>query len=591
MRPLSARQLEDRLHALFAQRLEDADLRDCVQALASSAHFPSLAAVWGPPLYRRNRVMFRPLILHRLGPFWWGYPRWGGRHEEALEQWLAEADRLDDVELFRFLYTWKFLATCWRPVRHWQRDLVERFRAAASSLERTHVLAKYDIGRSIDEPTALALYEADPDAARDFIGTRLHGPPGRLLEAARLAGDEQLYWLLYRGSVSGKEWLAEALAVAKRVSDPAELCAELEKRHPRMWSSSYQHLGPGFLELARRRGADVLPYILAHLGETHYGFSRWYPPLRDLALERGWGELHGALLRKCASPKEYQQAITALVADRGLPDEEVIRRLYLLTGITGDTTAARPLDEDAALAVYQRFPDLVRGPLRPLVWLSHPGPSPLLAAALAAGDETLIDHFAAGVVPFARSNPAVERLADHYALLRDRPAEFARRAASVLGRLPAYAISDYRYRELIRDNRLARLFLERSAELQLGEPGLLRDLLEAPCTHAQLLALRVLALDDDRARAAAADNLDLLLPMLLRRLHRRTRLAAFRALDRAATSEDRARLIAARAREALELPDKDYPREQLIGLIGRVVARWPALRGPHEEPLVYAREP
>jgi hypothetical protein len=590
MPPLSAHQLEDRLHALFAQRLEDAELRDRVQAL-DSPHFPQLAAVWGPPLYRRNRVMFRPFIMQRLGPYWWGYPRWRGKNQEALEQWLAEADRLDDVELFRFLYTWKFLSCYWRPIRHWQRDLVERFRAAGSSTERAQVLAKYDIGRQIDEPTALALYEADPDAARVFITSRLQGPRGRLMEAARLVGDEQTYWLLYRGSVSGKDWLAEALALAGRIADPSELCAELEKRHPSMWAQSYQQFGPGLLELARRRGEDVLPYVMAHLGDVRYRVDRWYPALRDLALERGWRDLHGALVRTCSPPKEYQETIARLVADPATSDEDVIRQLYVLVGLTGAGSWVRYLDEDAALAVYRRFPDLLRGPFRPLLVLAWTGPAPLLAAALDAGDEPLIDHLAALALPRTRSDAAVERLAEHYAALRGRPAEFTRRAVSVLGRLPAHSVSDAGYRDLIRSNRLARLFLERTAELQLTDTRLLRDLLEAPSIHAQLLALRVLALDDDRARAAAADNLDLLLPMFLRRLHRRTRLVAFRALGNAATSEDRARLVAARAREALELPDKDYPREQLIGLVGRLLARWPALRGAREEPVVHGREP
>ena len=122
------------------------------------------------------------------------------------------------------------------------------------------------------------------------------------------------------------------------------------------------------------------------------------------------------------------------------------------------------------------------------------------------------------------------------------------------------------------------------------DPKLARDLLEAPEIHVQLLAFRALGKGDDKARATAAENLDLLLPTLLRPLHRRTRLAAFTALQNAATTEENARRILDRARQALDLPDERYPREALVGLIGRVLARWPALRGPNEQPIVHARE-
>jgi hypothetical protein len=312
--------------------------------------------------------------------------------------------------------------------------------------------------------------------------------------------------------------------------------------------------------------------------------------MRDLTLERGWGELHGYLVRTCGAPDEYQKIVADAVADTTSPDAAVIAKLYQLTGLAGDGSP-RPLTEEVAIAVYRRYPDLLRGPFRPLVYLPWAQEKrPLLAEALAANDEALIDHLAAQALPRSHPDPSVNQLAAHYAALRDRPAEFTRRAVSVLGRIPAMGLSDYGYLHLIRHNRLARLLLERSAELQLGEPALLRDLLESPSIHIQLLALRILAQDDDRARACAADNLDVLLPTLLRRLHHRTRRVALRALANAATTEDRARHVLSRAREAMELPDRDYPREQLIGLVGRLLARYPALRQPREEPVVFTRE-
>jgi hypothetical protein len=104
------------------------------------------------------------------------------------------------------------------------------------------------------------------------------------------------------------------------------------------------------------------------------------------------------------------------------------------------------------------------------------------------------------------------------------------------------------------------------------------------------LAYRVLALDDDRARILAAGNIDLLLGTLFRPLHRRTRIPAFAALFNGATSLDLARRIHDKARQALDLPDLCYPKDDLVGLIGRLLMRWPELRGPGEHPVIHGQE-
>jgi len=115
-----------------------------------------------------------------------------------------------------------------------------------------------------------------------------------------------------------------------------------------------------------------------------------------------------------------------------------------------------------------------------------------------------------------------------------------------------------------------------------------RNLLEAPEIHVQAMIYRALGLRDDRAARLAAANIDILIGTLLRPLHRRTRMAAFEALENAAsaTAEAAAR-ICARAREAFELPDTRYPKERLVGLIGHILSRWPALREKGEEPVVF----
>jgi len=107
----------------------------------------------------------------------------------------------------------------------------------------------------------------------------------------------------------------------------------------------------------------------------------------------------------------------------------------------------------------------------------------------------------------------------------------------------------------------------------------------------QMLAYRVLAQDDERARRLAVETLDILIGTPLRPIHRKTRLAAFGALLNAARADEQAaEFIHRRAREALRLPDKKYPKEHLIGLIGGILHVRPELRGANEQPVIYGLE-
>jgi hypothetical protein len=153
--------------------------------------------------------------------------------------------------------------------------------------------------------------------------------------------------------------------------------------------------------------------------------------------------------------------------------------------------------------------------------------------------------------------------------------------------VPAFSIRDYN--SLIRENSLARLLFERSASAFLADPQSLADLVEGAEIHVMALAYRALGLDDPRAREQAPRHLTLLLGTLLRPLQRDTRGLAFGALANAASTLESARLIHNRAREALCLPDVNYPKEKLLGLIAQLLHRWPELRKSTEQPRIYER--
>jgi hypothetical protein len=218
----------------------------------------------------------------------------------------------------------------------------------------------------------------------------------------------------------------------------------------------------------------------------------------------------------------------------------------------------------------------------------------LINRFIEAGDDEMLDSLASRIVTRhgrwgngAKLLEEADKLADHYAAMKTDEAVFSRRAANVLGKIPAFAIGSYN--SLIKENRLARLLFERSAASYLADPRGLGDLVEGAEIHVMALAYRALGLDDPRARQQAPDHLTLLAGTLLRPLRRDTRALAFGALANAASNVETARMILDRARDALNLPDTRYPKERLLSLIAKVIHRWPELRGPEERPVVYER--
>jgi hypothetical protein len=360
------------------------------------------------------------------------------------------------------------------------------------------------------------------------------------------------------------------------------------------------------------RGRDAMPYVRRKLRDVVGG---WYgakaEPFVKLAARREWWDLWATAIRANRTPDLLNKAVRGLLADQSLGKAERDERLRALAGASREWNwpgigfaQVHAIEDDLAVELYRYNRELIHGPFKPNVtptwWQGYPK---LLRAAQEAGDDDLVDLMASRYATRVQYDFAWQRaqrdavmdtaneLGVVYEAIRERdPAQFARRAANVLTRIPAFSI--HGFRQLLKTNQLARLLFVRSFEAFLDAPAAVQDLVEGSDIHVQQLAYRVLAQDDDRARAMAAANLDVLLGTLLRPLHRKTRLPAFDALANAARTDiESARRVLLKAREALCLPDKKYPKERLIGLIARVLHAWPALQSPGERPHVFGLDP
>lgn len=612
------REIDADLRAVFASQRDDKALRDALEALAQKPQFATFTWYWGPRLAQRDRVMFRPFLLANfatiaLNANGKAFDPWRGEVGAELEAWLDAADRADDLELTRRLYSWRLQHVPWKErAAFWRADIVRRFHAAPSGAQRFNALAKVDTPwMSVDAQTALALYELDPAPAKAFILSHLpyfgwllgekRASWQPLLDLTRRR-DPPFHFELYRSVVDEARWRSDVLELCRTQRDPSALDAELERRHPRQRFASAAEV---FRDLVQARRRDVVPYVMRHAASVlpRYGFFRReakaLPELLALADREGWQDLWATLLRTGASTELFDGEVKRLIRDTSTPPHVLRTRLSLVAGHGREANFAgvsfahvHPLEEKTALELYRRWPDLMRGPYRMHAapgW--HSAYPQLVRAAIDASDTELVDFFAARAAlqplpnkPARGWDDTIRSLAEHYEALPD--ADFVSRAAHALSRMPAFAV--WNYDELLRTNRLARLLFERSTPLYLSDGRALRDLLESPQIHVQVLAFRVLARDDPRARAFAAEHVDLLQATLFRPLHRRTRLLAFAALENAARHDEAtARYLLGRMRDALALPERRYPTEKLVGAIARILSTWPVLRKPSELPHIY----
>lgn len=604
-------ELEREVERLLAAPLSDAELLGALERLAGEdPRLGVLSYRYGPILYRRNRAHFRPFLRAHFQTSVWDPPK---LHQikyqdnaKALDEWLTAVDQADDLELFPILFSFKH---GYRP-EAFQAELKKQYDRAATSAARASVLQKFErLYFVLDEETALFLYQRDP-LCRDFILARLPysswgiKAPARwkaLSELAERAQDHPLYFALYRRQIDAKTWESEVLAlIADPKLSPAALDEALRQRHPDLRPP----LGRVLLALLETRGRDGLGYFAAHLGGLLAAggeAKKYYAKLLELAEARGWLDVWALIIRRGGQAKEFDEAVFALLKDDQKEPERLRERLRILAGVSAEWNYARfgiavvfPLSDATATLFFQRFPDILRQVYRVHLgnyWMPYPE---LVSALVGARDDELLDHLASRFITRPLSpaqkevTATVDLLSYYYEGMRQSPEDFAWRASQVLTRIPAYSIGNYD--ALVSTNRLARLLFERSRQAYLSAPDALRDLLESAEIHAQLLGFRVLSADDPRAAALAADNLDLLLPTLLRPLHRQTRVPALKALGRAAIDEARGALILRRAREAYALPDRKYPKEELLTLIAGILYRYPSLRDRAEAPRVFRRE-
>ena len=553
--------------------------------------FARTVGVWGPMLYTRNSKVFSPLIERYLSP-------WNLRGARGLDSWMEQAEANGDLAIFRGLYqAWLHDTVGWNgAVEHAQGSIEDAWRDGPNRAARRDAVQKFDFGWTPSDDFAAKMYALDPVVTRDWVLRHLRRlfwideKYEKTAAAAGAAGDEAFYFELYRLTFTQDDWREDVRSVARAVEDPNELCAELTRRH--LVGEENVVDGNTLLELLKLRGTDVLPYLERKISIA--GGGSW-PAFAAYAFEQGFLKLWSIIVRENFNHESFAQEVKRVIA----LDEPSWQRASLLARIAGAKTGWEEwrsftvLQEDAAIALYDEFPELCKSSFAVHLRLTSQQPYIKLAdRAARSGDDAMVDLLAARAAAITAGwhwvKQNLENLrwyVDHYAALSDD--EFAARGFNVLGRMQR---PEHMGRKRIAsENPVYRMFFA-SPSAYRSQLHNVRDLLEAPCEDARRVGLQLLGICGADAVDVAVRNADHLAAYLLAECRRSTRIAAFNALAVAAThSRPVADAVLFRAREALDLRRRAYPRDRLIALIGNILHRWPELRTPTEHPVEYGQ--
>ena len=536
-----------RVAALLAADVDRGTLWRELEALAGEPDFDATADLWAPALYSRDPVFFEPFLLRHL-------------HEDdepTIRALLPQIEAAGQAALFTGLY---------RKVADedtWNNEVLVLAQEAESDDALERALALRELGGdddSLTEVVALALYRRNPARFAAYVRDHVHeswrneSTYPQLRAEARVRGDEVLYWALFRALADDDEWQASLRELLKDDVPPSAIVDELERRHIEQgWDLDGSALAP-FVE---RFGAAIMPYIQAHQSSfDDTSLAELLPGLKATEDEAEYWRDFWVV----GSSAQWNQALEELL---GKPlDDTALRAALALRMPPPDQPErwkhAPKLFAKTAEALYTRSPAIAR----PFIeTYSDEVSLRLFALAEQRRDDELLDYLTyrllqAMTFPLYSAFPtpsqlrwqkpnqgARAKLEEYSAVLTSRfdrlvaqsPAEYVRHAANVyshFGRDDAWP-----FRRSLEHNPAHIYLFTRPRDAWLRSPEAMRELLESPNTHVQLIGLAMLNEGGSDAAQRAAENITLLRAVLLNTSRRSTKRLALAALERAARAD------------------------------------------------------
>ncbi len=454
------------------------------------------------------------------------------------------------------------------------------------------------LGFPLDERSALVLYRASPDVASRFIQRHIPADSGdasaywaELSSLARARGDHDLFFTIYRKTVEADQWARDVGLLVDRIEDAAALVEELMRRHPLV---GRRNLGSVLLLLIRKRGRDVMPYVLSAVRRSGTGFDTEPARLTELvglADERGWLELWSALLASPRRAADLEREVRRLADDARRSDQDLLMRLDMIARASVERRARAgtrkhpTLSDDTAVRLHARYPWLVREELGAWLSLGPGGYLRLLDAAMDAKNEALVDRLAGLVLTtdmgaeWARRDvsPMATRICRHFEAFSHDPDIVCSRVARVLGCVsPGTTYTDLA--PLTALNPLAHRIWNEWMPVYASCPALAWALLQCPSMLARHLGFRIVADPDCSFRQAGVDQRWRWMPVALEPMPGRVRRAAIRALRCVVQDPRAAADLVVALRVVCEARVPGPGRRDYLALLGTVLSDHPDLR-------------
>lgn len=547
-----------RVAGLLAANMERGALWRELEALAYQPHFDATSDVWAPALFTRDPLFFEPFLVRHLHD----------DDEATIRALLPRIEAAGQNALFTSLY--RKIA----DEESWNQDVFVLAQEIESDQALEQALTLRELGReeaSLGEETALALYRRNPARFSAYVRDHIHhswsndSSYTQLRAEARVRGDEDLYWALFRelaGMHKWDEWHAALNELLKDEVPPEAIGDELNRRHiSNAWNLDAAVLAP----FVARYGAAVLPYIQEHHSSfTSASLAALLPELKAHEDEAGYWRAFWVV----GNSVQWNHALDELL---GQPlDDAELRTAMVKRTPPPDGPEGWGLFPRTAEALYMRSPALAR----PLIERYCDEVSVRLFELVdQRRDDDLLDYLTYRLLQ-AMTMPLYSAYPTPSQLRWQKPDEKARVRIEEVGalltgrfdRLAAGALADYTlhaantlawfqqtelwpFRRSLAHNPVHRYLFTRHRGAWLRSPEAMRELLESPNAHVRLIGLVFLNEGGTDAARRAGENVGLLRAVLLDRSRRGAKRLALAALEHAGRADAE---VAARVLPILE---------------------------------------
>lgn len=531
-----------RVAALLASSVDRGTLWREMEALSGQPGFEETSDLWAPALYQRDTAFFEPFLLRHLHD----------DDEDTIRALLPRIEAAGQTALFTGLY--RKIA----DEEGWNNEVLQlaQDEATDDALERALALRELGEHVSLTEETALALYRRNPRRFSAYVRDHIHNEWNddseypQLRAEARVRGDEDLSWALFRKLADEDEWREALAELAKDAVSPRAIADELSRRHI---ESAWNLDGAALAPFAATYGSAIVPYIQEH----HESFqskslAQLLPSLRASGDEADYWRSFWVL----GNSGQWNQEIAGVLG-QGL-DDETLRAALARRTPPPDQPVRWALAPKTAEALYTRSPAIAR----PFIErFSDDVSLELFAQAEQRRDDDLLDYLSYRLLqamtwplysafptpsqlrwqkPNEESRAKIERYGAVLTGRFDRlavaaPGDYVTHAANILSRFQQHEL--WPFRRSIAHNPAHRYLFTQHRAAWLRSPAAMRELLESPNAHVRLIGLVFLNESGADAAARAAENITLLRAALLDTSRRSAKRLALAALEQAARAD------------------------------------------------------